>query len=120
MADENLSEISALLNEFNTKIRDVEERHDMLKERILLLSQSFLRTEERLTKDFAILRDEFREMRLDVDRLRENTQQIIRDNADFARRDELVVLEKYMKMFEPLKFVKEDDVKKMINDKLKK
>ncbi len=32
----------------------------------------------------------------------------------------LLVLEKYVKMFEPLKFVKEDDVKKMINDKLKK
>ena len=45
---------------------------------------------------------------------------LVRDNADFARREELLVLEKYMRLWEPLKFMKEDDVKKMINDKLKK
>ena len=120
MADEEVGEISALLNEFNTKIRDIEERHDMLKERLLLLSQSFLRHEERITKEFALMRDEFKESRLDLDRMKENLQSVIRDSAEFARRDELMVLEKYMKIWEPLKFVKEDDVKKMINEKLKK
>ena len=117
---EEIGEVSALLGEFNTKISDIEQRHDMLKERILLLSQSFLRTEERVSKEFAMLREQFNELRLDMDRTRENLSQIIRDSADFARRDELLVMEKYMKLWEPLKFMKEDDVKKMINDKIKK
>jgi len=119
MAEEGVSEISALLNEFNTKMRDIEERHDMLKERLLLLSQSFLRHEERITKEIALMREEFKESRLDLDRIKENVQQVIRDSADFARREELLVLEKYMKLWEPLNFVKENDVKKMINEKLK-
>ena len=120
VAGEDVGEISALLAEFNTKIKDIEERHDMLKERLLLLSQSFLKTEERAGKELAILREEFKEMRLDLDRIKENVQQIIRDSSEFARRDELKILERYMKIWEPLKFVKEDDVKKMINEKLKK
>ena len=117
---EEVSEISSLLGDFNTKIKDIEERHDMLKERLLLLSQSFLKNEERMGKEFAILREEFSEMRMDLDRLKENVQSLIRDSSDFVRRDELKVLERYMKMWEPLKFMKEDEVKKMINDKMKK
>ncbi|MEM2956183.1 MAG: hypothetical protein QW041_01225 [Candidatus Pacearchaeota archaeon] len=117
---EEIGEISALLAEWNTKIKDIEERHEMLKERVLLISQSFLRAEERMSKEFALLKDEVKEMRLDLDRIKENLQSLIRDSADFVRREELLILEKYIKMFEPLKFVKEDDVKRMINEKLKK
>ena len=120
MAGEEYSEISALLGEFNTKTKDIEGRHDMLKERLMLLSQSFLRTEERMQKELALMREGFKEMRMDMDRLKENVQSIIRENSDFARRDELLVLEKYMKLWEPLKFMKENDVKKMINEKIKK
>ena len=120
MAEEGYSEISGLFAEFNTKIRSIEERQEMLKERLLLLSQSFLRNEERMSKEFALLRESFKEMRLDLDRFKENLQTVITDSSDFARREELLVLEKYMKIWEPLNFMKENDVKKMINDKLKK
>jgi len=120
MAAEEYGEVSALFAEFNTKIKDIEERHEMLKERLLLLSQAFLRHEEHIQKEFSLLKENFREMRLDLDRMKENVQSVIRDSSEFARRDELSVLEKYMKLWEPLKFVKEDDVKKMINEKLKK
>jgi len=120
MVDETVGDISAVFNEFSTKLRDIETRHDMLKERLLLLSQSFLRHEERIMKELSLMREDTKESRMDIDRMKENLQSLIRDSADFARRDELMVLEKYMKMWEPLKFVKEDDVKKMINDRLKK
>jgi archaellum component FlaC len=120
MADEGYSEISAVFAEFSTKMKSLEERHEMLKERVLLISQSFLRTEERTSKELALMREEFREARMDLDRIKENVQTVIRDSADFARREELGVLEKYMKLWEPLQFMKENDVKKMINEKLKK
>jgi len=120
MADESYSEISAIFADFNTKLKSMEEKHEMLKERVLLVSQSFLRTEERLSKEFALMREGMKEARMDLDRLKENLSQVIRDSSDFARREELLVLDKYMKLWEPLKFIKEEDVKKMINEKLKK
>ena len=120
MPDETAAEISGLFAEFNTKISSIEERHDMLKERLLLVSQSFLRQEERVGKEMSLLKEELRELRMDIDRMNENIQHLIRDSAEFARREELTVIEKYLKLWEPLKFVKEDEVKKMINDKLKK
>jgi len=117
---EESEDMSALWADFGTKLRDIEERNSMIKDRLLLLSQSFLRQEERLSKEIAMMRDEMKEIRMDLDRSNENIQHIIRENSEFARRDELKVIEKYLKLWEPLKFIKEDDVKKMINDKLKK
>ena len=117
---EEASEISALFADFNTKIKDMEERHEMLKERMLLLSQSFLRHEEKMEREFAIMREDLKETRDDQDRMKENIQHIIREQGELARREDLKILEKYIQLWEPLKFVKEDDVKKMINEKLKK
>ena len=119
MPDET-AEISGLFAEFNTKISSIEERHEMLKERLLLISQSFLKQEERAGKEMALMKEGIRELRMDIDRMNENIQHVIRESSEFARRDELKVIEKYLKIWEPLKFVKEDDVKKMINEKLKK
>ena len=119
MPDET-AEISGLIADFNTRINSIEERHNMLKERLLLVSQSFLKTEERSGKELALVKEEMRELRLDIDRMNENLQHLIRESSEFARRDELKVIEKYLKLWEPLKFVKENDVKKMINEKLKR
>lgn len=117
---EELNEISALIGEFNTKVKDIEERHDLLTEKVNLMVQSFLKQQEREGRDQAMMRDEIKELRFEVDRLNENIRHIIQDSAEFARRNELKVLEKYIKLWEPLKFLKEEEVKSIVDEKIKK
>ena len=112
------SSIAALLTDFSTKIKDLEERHNLLKEKVMLISQSFLKEEDRISKEFAIMKSDLRDIRLDMERLKEGIQHIIAESADFAREEELATVEKYMKIWEPLKFVKEEEVKRMIDEAL--
>lgn len=113
------SSIAALLTDFSTKMRDLEERHNLLKEKVLLFGQSFLKDGERVNKDLALIKSDIRDLKIDLDRTKEGIQHIISETADFARKEELAIVEKYMRVWEPLKFVKEEDVQRMIDDKIK-
>ncbi len=119
MAEES-GEISGLVNDFNTKVRDMEERHNLLKEKLLVASQSFLKQEEKNGKEMMVMKEEMRDMRMELDRLREMMQHLIRDTSEFARREDLAVFEKYMQIWDPLKMVREDDVKRLIEERLNK
>lgn len=113
------NEASALLNEFSSRARDMEERHSFLKERIILLGQSILKQDEKNSKELMIIKDELKEMRLDLDRAKEGLQHLIQNSADYVRREELKVFEKYIKMWDPIKAVSETDVKRIVNEILK-
>jgi len=110
--------IAALLTDFSTKIKDLEERHNMLKEKVMLISQSFLKDGDRISKEFALVKSDMRDVKMDMDRMKDGIQHIITESSDFARKEELSTLERYMKIWEPLKFVKEEDVKRMIDEAL--
>jgi hypothetical protein len=116
--DDTANSIAALLTDFSTKIRDLEERHNLLKEKVLLLGQSFLKGGDRMSKEMALVKSDIRDLKTEVERIKDGIQHIIGETSDFARKEELSVLEKYMKIWEPLKFVKEEDVKRMIDEAL--
>ncbi len=121
MAEEQQNSNAAdILTDINTKLQDLDEKNSMLKERVLLLGQSFLKQEESLTKDIALLKDEFADLKNELERTKEAINHIIHESENFARKEELRTLDRYMKIWEPLKFVKEDDVRRMISEAMKK
>jgi hypothetical protein len=118
--EESVNAVAALLAEFNTKIKDLEERHNLLKEKVLLLSQSFLKESDRMNKEMALIKSDNRDVKAEMERMKDGIQHIISETSDFARKEELSVMEKYMKVWEPLKFVKEEDVERIVEEKLYK
>ena len=102
-----------------TKLKDLEERHALLREKVLLLGQSLLKQEERISKELALMKDEIREMSMDTERTKEAVRHVIAESSDFARKEELATVEKYMKIWEPLKFVREEDVERIVDEALK-
>jgi len=111
---------AALLAEFATKIKDLDEKNENLNEKILLLSQSFIKQEDKVSKEISFLRDDIREMMIEIERIKEGVQHIIKESEGFARKEEIQAVERYAKIWEPLKTVNEDDVKRMIGEAIKK
>jgi len=119
MVEEGTSGAVEILTDLNTKIKDLDEKNSLLNEKTLLLGQSFLKQEDRIIKDLSMLKDELKDLRNEFDRLKEGVNHIIHESANFARKEELKIVEKYMKIWEPLKFVKEEEVKRMISEAMK-
>ena len=111
---------AALFADFATKVKDLDEKHEILKEKMLLLSQSFIKQEDRVSKEISFLRDDIREIMIELEKIKEGVQHIIKEADGFARKEEIQTIERYVKIWDPLKMVNEDDVKRMIEEAIKK
>jgi len=119
MEERELGGVAALLSDFSTRINDLEERNRMIKERVDVISQTLLKQGDKLNKEITALREELRTVRDDIDRIKEAVEHIVNESSEFARREELKVFERYIKMFEPLKYATEDDVKRIVAKMMK-
>ncbi len=111
--------LSAMLSQFSTRINDIEERQNIINEKLAVLSQTMLGNNQRLTKEMAMLSDDMASLKQDMDKIRDTAQILLEQSADYARKQELQVLDKYMKSWEPMHYATLDDVKKMLNSALK-
>jgi len=92
--------------EVNTKIRDLEEKQRILKDRLLLIGQNLIETKEENNKKIL-------EIKKDIEIIKQNMEKTISfletassEFSKFARKEDLEILSKQAKMFQPLKFTK--------------
>jgi len=114
-----MSSLSGLFSELNTRINDLEERQNSITERLTLLSQTLLNTAQRLGKESKTNSEEIAVMKEALLKLRTGLNTIIEQSADFVRKQELQSLDKYIKNWQPMKFATIDDVKKIVSDAVK-
>ena len=117
--NEDINAMAALFSDFNTKIADLEARYEMLKDRVLVTAESFLKTRDSLSKDAILVKGELRDIKKELARNNEAIQSILYELSNLARKEEVKVIEKHMRLFEPLKFTRTEDVRKMIDESLK-
>ena len=114
--------ISFFVSELNTRIRALESRHTLLSEKLLLVNENMIDEYKKLMKEIKAVDQDIKELQGEVSKLKEITHHLVKEIDNFARKEEVKVLEKYINMWNPLKFVTEEDVIKIVESyvKLKK
>lgn len=105
---------SYVLNEVIGRLRSMESKHLLLSEQVLVINKNMIAEHKQLSKQLQIMTDEMKEMRSDMFRLKEALQDVTKEMQKFARKDKVAVLEKYIDLWNPLHFVTEDEVKKIV------
>lgn len=97
--------------EINTKVRDIEEKQRVLRDRLLLIGQNLIETKEENTEHFVEIKKEITELKNALKRIHNFIESISGEFSKFARKDDLEILEKQAKMFQPLEFVTREELK---------
>jgi len=95
------SPITSLLSEFNTKLRDIEERQRLIKDRVLLIGENLVDFKEDTVKEVAELRVRTDKLEKELERIKELISSIIEESKNYARKSELEILYRQFKMFQP-------------------
>jgi len=111
---------SMLVADMSTKLKDIDEKNNMLKERMLLLNQTFLRQEDKKNREILFIKEEINNLRIEIEKLKEGVQHIIGESEGFARKEELKMIEKYAKMFEPVRYVRPEDIRDIVKEEMSK
>ncbi len=120
MEPRNTNALAAMLSDFTTRVNDLEERIKLVHDRVSILDQTLLRQNDRLIKEVKSMKDDITELKNKIDKFDEVTEHIVSESEEFARKEELAVFEKFMKLWEPMKFATLDDVREMIQSEKRK
>ncbi len=104
MAEEEYAYSGQEMGNLHTKLRDIEEKYRVLKDRTLLIGQNLIDMKE--NSDRKIL-----EIKKDIEILKNNMQRLIlfietasEEFSKFARKEDLDILYRQAKMFQPLDY----------------
>ena len=75
MAEANA--ISALLSDFAGRVKALEEKFNLLRERVLVLTQNFVKRERELQKELDLIQEGNKELRLEMLKLNERLESLV-------------------------------------------
>lgn len=112
--------INALLSEFGTRLNEIEEKQRLIKDRILLIGENLISTKEDSLKQESEIKKQLKQINSEINLLKQLITRVINETPNFARKTELEILERQTKMFQPLELARIQDVKKIVQDEIKK
>ena len=89
-------------NNPNIKVRDLEEKQRILKDRILLIGKNLLEIREKTNEDILDIKKDIEIMKRNMERLISFLETASTEFSKFARKEDLEILSKQAKMFQPL------------------
>lgn len=113
-------QISYLLSDFNTRLRDLDERNRLTRERVLLLGKNLVSVKDSMEADISELKKENFELKKEIEKLNRITKNIVTETGKYVKRDETMVIERMLKDFQPLEFLRKKDIEELIQKSLAK
>lgn len=107
---------SQYFTETNTKIRDLEEKQRIIKDRILLIGQNLIETKEETHAILLMIKKDIEIIKREIERLKSFFETASSEFSRFAKKEDLEVLSKQAKMFQPLEFITKNDLEKLKNN----
>ena len=120
MADPQLQDpqIRFLLSDFNTRLKDIDERNKLIRERVLLLGKNLISLRQENEDEIKIIRQENAQIKQDLDKLKKISNSLLTEFNKFVKREELALVERMLKDFQPLEFMRKQDVEELIEKKI--
>lgn len=95
------------------KIRDLEEKQRILKDRLLLIGQNLIDSKEETSQKILELKKEVELLRQSIERITSFLEAIPEELSKLAKQEDLNVLAKQAKMFQPMDFLTRKDLEKL-------
>src|SRR3989344_8231460 len=99
------------------RLRLIESRYGLLRDRMIIVNQNMVDEYKKLSYDIKIIDSEVKDIKRDLVNVKDALNAVSRELRNFSKVEDLKVLEKYINLWNPLKFVTEEDVLKLINEK---
>ncbi len=107
-------EITQVIVDLNNRVRTLENKYNLLGERLLIVNQNMIEEYKRLLREMKILNDDLREMRQEIFLTQDTMRNVVKEMELFAKKEQIKVLERYIDLLNPMRFVTEEEVEKIV------
>ncbi len=113
----NQSSLQPILSDFNTRIRDMDERSRLIRERVLVLGKNMITSRNELEEEIKNVKEENRIMKQEMEKIKKISSTLLNEYQKFVKKDEMYLIERMLKDFQPLEFMRKKDVEELIEEK---
>ena len=99
--EEEIDYTGQAFGEINLKLRDLEEKQRILKDRLLLIGQNLLEIKEKSSQDMLSIKKDVEKIKQEMERMINFLESASGEFSKFARKEDLEILSKQAKMFQP-------------------
>ena len=107
------------MNEMAARLRVLESKVNLVKNDLSITNTNLLEENKRQLAKIRIQEQELKETKHELQMTKETIKHLIEESSEFARKQDLKVLEKYINMWNPLKYITETEAKEIAKRQLK-
>ena len=107
-----------LLSDFSTKLRDLDERNRLIRERVLLLGKNLISSRQNVEDELKEIKKDNQKIKKDLEKIKKVSNSLLAEFNKFVKREEMIIVERMLKDFQPLEFMRKKDVEELIETKL--
>ncbi len=107
-------DITQVIVDLNNRIRTLENKYSLLGERLLIVNQNMIEEYKRLLHEMKVVNAELRDIRQEVFLTQDTMRNMVKEMELFAKKEQMKVLEKYIDLLNPMRFVTEEEVEKIV------
>ena len=113
--DEQANYTEQLSSDMNAKMRDIEEKQRVLRDRLLLIGQNLVEIKDNTNKKILEIKKDVEIMKQNIERLSSFLETISNEFSRFAKKEDLEILTKQAKMFQPLELMSKKELERLKN-----
>lgn len=114
----DLSGMTTDMNTLSRRLRLLEEGFTNLRRFFQVMEENIISKNKHYSAEIKTLASDISEIRKEIQELKDKLVLVIRELQSVARKEEVKVLEKYISMWNPIKFVSQNEVEQIINEVL--
>ncbi|MBI5797627.1 hypothetical protein HZA98_01845 [Candidatus Woesearchaeota archaeon] len=119
MAEQEMQvDFTQAFNEMANRLRVLESKQNLFSEKLLVMNQNMIEEYKKTTREVKVLDMEIKDLKKDLENIKNIVRHLTDEAGRFAKQSDLKVLEKYIKLWNPMSFVTEKDVQKLIDEAL--
>ena len=113
-------DFTQVVNELANRLRILEGKQSLLSEKLLVMNQNVLEEYKKLLDKIKSLESTMQDDKVDVGKVKNIVKHLSEEASKFAQQNDVKVLEKYIKLWDPMNFVTEKDVQRIVQESLPK
>ena len=116
----DLTGVTSEINSLSRRLRLLEESSANLRRFMQSIEENIISRGKHYTAELKTADSDISEIRKELQEMREKLSLVIKELQTVARREEVKVLEKYINLWNPIKFVSQNEIDGIINEVLDK
>lgn len=108
------------ISNYQINLTELEEKQRLIKNRILLIGENLVLTKKEFEEELIKLKKEIKQNTFEINSLKLFVKRILNELENLAKKSEVEILERQIKIFQPLNFARIEDIQKIVKEELLK